>query len=275
MGIIKSPLWVPGRNQEGIAGELWRSCVGYWPFWERAGDKAYDLGGRGITGSLTNMTAADWIATEIGGALNFPDANDYVNLGDCQLWDDISTEGTIVIWTYPIALPEGGSYRYAIARRQAVDLWQILLNGDAGGAVQFIANGGTLATLQGSVPTVNEWRHYAVTWSPSAGRLYENGIIAASNAGGTIGTGTQQVWIGNGRVAANRPWDGAIAGAGIFNRPLSAQAVQYLSSNSFCMIRPPAWSWGFTASAAAAAFVPYPYPRGLRGGHSALTGGLI
>lgn len=67
------------------AHRLNHGLVLYMPFGEGAGSKTQDLSGNGNHGTLTNMVqgaTSGFTGGKFGGAMNFDGTNDYVNLGD-------------------------------------------------------------------------------------------------------------------------------------------------------------------------------------------------
>jgi len=273
--LIKPSAWCPGRNSH----PLWRGCIGYWPFWAGAGDRAFDISGNANHGTLKNMVpASDWLPTTRGMALDFDGVNDYVELGNIDILDGV-VNFTLSMWVNHTSLTTDddlfvigqhtGSAPFLLWRDEATpDHYAFVLSDDSDSTLQYSAY----------VPQQNIWTHVVLVFrGGSETRMYINGLEDAASPWNTsavdfVKTSVFNYRIGNDSTLA-KAFGGLIAEPAIWNRALSASEGREIYEDPFCMIRPD--DFGAFYDAVIPGFIPYPYPRGLRGGHGVMSGGLI
>lgn len=219
---------------------LWRGLIyAGFPVLGVTGDTLFDISPYKVNGALNNMPLSSaWVNSQYGSVLHFggTGSTDYVELPDQPMWDDISTRGSIVTLFKTDFIPVGSIFPYAVSRRDlSTFIWALLLEGNLGGVLQF-ATAGTLPSLSGNTPMVGVWQDAAVTWSPSAGILYQDGGVVDSNGGGTLGTGSIGLAIGN-RIGGGRDWGGEIATTLIFDRVLPHNEIILLRKELMPLIQ--------------------------------------
>jgi len=68
------------KAQKVKSGITNNGLVGHWSFEDATGTKATDFSGQGNTGTLTNMTDADWVNGKVGKALDLDGTDDYIDV---------------------------------------------------------------------------------------------------------------------------------------------------------------------------------------------------
>ncbi len=156
--------------------------------------------------------------------------NDFINIGD---FDIIGDEFTLMAWVNPDAF---GSDPRIIAKTTGTssdgNFWALLVN--AGGPfinVRVNTGGGVGVFPQHNGTTViptGAWQHFVGVYDGATMRVYLNGVQDGGTTAksGTIKTGAQDVWIGaTPNTASDRPWDGDIDDARIYQRALTAEEI--------------------------------------------------
>jgi hypothetical protein len=162
-----------------VAGNVLGDLVLHWPL---DGD-ASDLSGNGYNGTVGGT--ANYVAGQIGLALDFDGSSTYIDL------DDRIVEGTwsLAMWLRPRDIPYTSDY-YAVMHtdtwaagtphvhlRNTTSFWNIDINGGP--------NISSTTELQ-----ENEWYHCAYSILHEAGansaKLYINGIMESEGEGGTV-----------------------------------------------------------------------------------------
>ena len=230
------PLPRPPIAEKGVAGgpgakavkinrshPLARGLVGAWAFQDGGGSVLRDVSGHGNDGVLTNMDAATvWVADRYGGALDFDGSNDHVLISDSpslrltaltiSLWVKTSMasgvyRGVLEKFTgstagYAIHVPSGsaGVPRFSVQTPSDVDV-------DA-----------TTAINDG------EFHHVVASFDSSARRIYVDGVLEGSGAGGTIVTDSHDLFFA-GDGASTFHSDIVLSDVKIWSRALSANEV--------------------------------------------------
>jgi len=264
--IAKPSLWCPGRNPD--AWELWRGCVGLWPFWAGAGTAVYDfsLYHNLLSASIGSIS---WVTDLYGIVGDFNADRLYVAGSDVAGHSlDFTTDFTL--WCF--ARPDGGdTYKHILGKR-----------GAAGYQYQFRVDGtlaiNILTTTGGSVAgdttlTLGKWYSMAATLSStdSTKRLWLDGIEDGSDTNSSCSHVAEEFSVGN-QMQGLASYTGAIAIAGAWNRALSGHELMQLTADPFCMIRPPEFTpfWDAAAEAPSACAMPI-----LGGGISMFRGGIL
>ncbi|MCH7559572.1 MAG: discoidin domain-containing protein, partial [Planctomycetes bacterium] len=160
-----------------VAGNVSADLVLHWPL---DGD-ATDLSGNGYDGTVGGT--ANWVAGQIGLALDFDGSSTYIDL------DDRIVEGTftLALWLKPRDIPYSSGY-YAVMH---TDAWSAgsfhvhlrnstsLFNGD-------VNNGPGVTST--TVLQENEWYHCVITVTNvggNASQMYINGVLEDEGSGGS------------------------------------------------------------------------------------------
>tara|TARA_R110000868_G_scaffold2991_2_gene20187 strand:- start:23 stop:745 length:723 start_codon:yes stop_codon:yes gene_type:complete len=153
-----------------------------------AGLNLYDLSGRGIRGTLTNMdVATDWVRSPGSYALDFDGTNDHIPLGTISRLN--ASEYSAAVWIKAAATTAG----------QKSILAQIDVTGNSGRAIRrnanqieyTVANGGSFAQYKSGSTITTDWTHIALTVSGvSAPRIWINGVESTVSLTASSGTVT-------------------------------------------------------------------------------------
>jgi len=169
-----------------VAGNASADLVAHWPLDEGSGTTAIDLSGNGHDGTIGGT--ANWVAGQIGLALDFDGSTTYIDM------DDEVVRGTwsLSMWIRPRDIPYTSADQdfYAVMH---TDAWSTgamhlhlrqttsLLNADF--------NSGPDVTST-TVLQENEWYHAVVTVTDEGGgasQMYLNGVLEAEGSGGSGG----------------------------------------------------------------------------------------
>jgi hypothetical protein len=205
--------------------------VSHWAFDEGAGLIAYDSAGNndGV------VFGAKWASGQLGGALDFDGADDYLEVSDNA---SLSLTGTVTvgawIWLDPGWLPPGhGGAGVIVCKHRDVTGKGYSLRVQASRNLRALLNG--VAVVSQSQVPVGRWTYVALTFDSSAGSavLYINGgedssasiagTLTASGCGLRIGD--QSCYAGG---TGSEVFYGVIDDVRIYGRALSASEVLQL-----------------------------------------------
>jgi len=216
--------------------------VGYWAMDEGYGSKAYDQGGSGNNGTLTQMDpATDWVDGKLGKALSFDGTGQSVNLASSPVTTWQTDQGvTISIWVK--SWPN-------LQRNCALELWdsanperRLTVCSDAYSPYNRVnVTAGrefseSEVTIHSTATLDSNWHHIVFVVGNNTGKLYIDGQLNDSDASitsfgtmnlntGTIGTGNTS----NGDLDSNvYPFTGKLDEVRIYNRALSAGEITRL-----------------------------------------------
>ncbi|OGZ34302.1 MAG: hypothetical protein A2Y98_03540 [Candidatus Portnoybacteria bacterium RBG_19FT_COMBO_36_7] len=206
--------------------------IGYWKFDETTGTQAADSSISNKPGTLYNGPV--WTAGKINNALLFDGVNDYVDMGDQQIYDaDPGDKLTILGWI------KGGaqsSNKYFFWKEGGCIGWGFALQPD--GNIIFHFRTGTGCTDYTTYPiTTNDIRYDDNQWHLVAGVFDRpNNLMELFVDGESKGTATLNNAAGDGvgrlRIGTNwdnsKPFSGMIDDVRIYNWPLSAPQIQQL-----------------------------------------------
>ena len=202
---------------------------------ETSGSTAFDSSGNGNHGTLVNMADGDWVAGQIGNALDFDGGNDYVDCGNDDSLN-ITHEITMSAWINMSARP-------------ATNKWFNLHNKGDFGYAMYIQGADTALTTLGAyfdldtgvkdlwnltsidIDPANGWAHVAVTFDNTDVKFYVNGVLDhTENEPGTINdnAGLDLIFV-NGE---SEWFEGSVDDVRVYNRALSEAevgALYYLS----------------------------------------------
>jgi hypothetical protein len=183
------------------SSNLWQGVVGFWS--ASAGPSGYrllDRSGRGNHGTLTNMTATDWVVDDGRYALDFDGTN-----------DNIAIDSTLILPTGPFSIcwwekiTSVSSFAAVCALRTSSSGVFIVYRSTFASYTFLTWRNVTSATQTGfrasdaSNPNsvVNVWRHFAITGTASTSstvgdfRAYENGLqLSLTNSANFAGVNT-------------------------------------------------------------------------------------
>lgn len=215
---------------------LSKGLVGMWLFNEGTGKKAFDLSGHGNHGTLTSMAfpptaTSGWGVGKFGNAIGFDGTDDSVDGGN-GVSLNITDVITLNAWIYtdgigdtttPRILAKDGSY-YIYHQSPAWDLATVIIDG-VNKEVYYSSS-------------FNAWHLLSITYDGTTLKMYIDGVLVDDMAAsGAIGIDTtQHVIIGN-VDDFNKPFYGTIDSVSIYNRALTAQEVQQLYYDPFCMFK--------------------------------------
>jgi len=164
-----------------VASNASADLVAHWPLDEGSGTTAVDMTGNGHDGTIGGT--ANWVAGQIGLALDFDGSSTYIDM------DDRVVEGTwtLAMWIKPRDIPYSSGY-YAVMHTDAWNAGAVhlhlrnttsLLNADF--------NSGPSVTST-TVLQENEWYHAVVTVTGEGGnasQMYINGVLEDTGSGGS------------------------------------------------------------------------------------------
>lgn len=230
----KPPLGTPLNP----AHPLNRGLVLYMPFSEGAGSKTQDLSGRGNHGTL--IASPKWVGGKFGGSLSFNGVNTYVSITNSVSFN-FGTDGFAVSFWGNANIAPSRAY-FAVGKLQNSGPWDNFNFGiTANGFASFTwRTGGTSYSATGATDlTDGIWHHFLGVRNSSGIHLYVDGFFIASNTNANTQLNedhTEGLTIGRERTGTgDESWIGEISEVRIYNRALSAQEVQQLYTDPFCM----------------------------------------
>lgn len=174
-----------------VQGENGTNCtpspegiVAWWPFDEENGTTTADVVGA-HPGVLVNGPVH--VSGFVGPALQFDGSNDYVSVGDSDLWYFNRNNFTIELWMKSFE-PGGGSMGHPshvfIGNDEGSGFRRKWFFALGGGVLEFHINGGVSGTqfftLAPFSPTLNEWYHLAMRRMGNNWTIFVNGLPAVS-----------------------------------------------------------------------------------------------
>ncbi|MBA7641265.1 hypothetical protein ES703_48941 [subsurface metagenome] len=211
--------------------ELTQSMVSYWKFDEGGGTTAYDSAGDNDGTVYGNPV---WTTRQLGGALDFDGAGDYVDCGNDSSLNPTNTNnfsisawlnansaggiGTIVCKGDVPAYSSGGAYTIRC----------IPSNGILGFYVRDSNNTNNIGYAVTAV-SVNEWTHVVGTFSNRNMTIYKNGSFVTNGVLGTSTINTNNRPLGIGAEGdGGMAFKGEIDEVAIHNRALSSEEIEQL-----------------------------------------------
>ena len=238
------------------AHPLMRGLVGWWLFNERAGTKAYDLSGKGKTGTLTGMA---FPATDVSGwwgrGLNFDGGNDKV----VSMTNPISDYPfSFSVWVKSPSI-NGQYIAISYANNTSNVIYYALgMSGNVPTAKAYLTSRSSIGdenSFSGAINIApNKWTHLAAVLNSSTDRrIYVNGIPDNTSAvsipfvaGNNIAAGVVN------RNSAFGFWPSVIDDVRFYNRVLSALEIRQLFANPYGPFERTPVIWSNTLSVAAA-----------------------
>ena len=174
-----------------------------------------DLSGKRVLTTYGNARIVTNTKKYGNGAMYFDGSGDYFQVDDSDLFNFGSGDFTIEAWIRPTSLPTAGFYPCIIGQRNSVSvnhsftfsLWP-------GGlpTMEFNSSGsnssGSYAAASGTAVTPNVWTHVAATRKNGVLRIFQDGILTATNnnANFSIFNSTASIKIG---AFDSGPWSGS------------------------------------------------------------------
>lgn len=192
------------------------SLIGHWTFdaGDISGTTAYDRSGQGNNGTLTNGPTQ--ITGQVGGALTFDGADDFVDIVSyTQTWVafSISTWNVFTSTVYDTIV---GTNLFRFTQVSNVRL-------------ETVSNGGS--TSSPSLTPLNQWHHSVLTFDGSSVRLYENGALTMGPIVRTTSFNITGLRIGSdglSMIGSLDPLHGKADDVRIYNRALTPTEVTTL-----------------------------------------------
>ncbi|MHC4660030.1 MAG: LamG domain-containing protein, partial [Planctomycetota bacterium] len=196
--------------------------VGWWKFDDGSGTTAKDSSRNGHDGTLNGDP--QWVAGQLGGALDFDGAGDFVEVPHNPSLS-ITNEITIAAWTNMRGNASGEMAIVSKGGWSANDLPYELT--ETPGSIiywQFYDDGGRDNCAPPS-PPVDEWHHIAATYDGTIFKCYIDGQLAQEwGYVGKMPENTASVTIGR-RSRGGTSFNGMIDEVAIFNRALGAEEI--------------------------------------------------
>lgn len=217
------------------------------PFWEGAGNKAYDVSGYGNHGTLVGQP--DWVADGLGSALSLNGGGDYINAGNSTSLNFNDVDFSFGLWFRPRNIV---SVQVLMAKFENVyDNYDIRINSsqvqfylrDSNGQSPGVENIGSLTAnmLYYVIVTVDQTNEIA--------RSYLNGV-----PGGTADLSTIEDISPSGNLLIGTQTGSSVFFNGITNIPTITPAaytptqVKFSYDNPYWMYEIPEELYGYSAS---------------------------
>jgi hypothetical protein len=207
----------------GTAGSVSADLVGYWKFDEGSGNVAVDSSGYGNDGTINGTP--NWVAGQIGSALDFDGSTNYVEIPNNDSFS-ITDTITIAAWTYMRTSASGEMAIVSKGGWEANNL-PYELTETPGDVIfwQFYNDAGRDGCSPDS-PPVGEWHHIAGTYDGIATKCYIDGMLGEEwQYAGKMPINSLPVTIGR-RTTGGTWFNGMIDEVAIFNNALTEDEIQ-------------------------------------------------
>jgi len=154
------------------------NLVGFWPFDNGTGSKAYDWSGNTNNGTLTNMNTtgnatSGWTTDcKYGSCLMFDGVNDWVNITPSPTLN--LNQYTISIWVYIRAT----DIKHILELKNATER-KIRFFVASSTKVEWDVLPGEIGNRQATY-SLNTWAHYVLTFNGTTATMYTNGVLESS-----------------------------------------------------------------------------------------------
>ncbi len=208
---------------QSVHNALGANAVGWWGFETiEAGNQVIDGSGYNNHGIVNGATLVPGLE-QLGNALNFDGASDYVN---CGTNNNLNITGPVTVeaWIYLRTDAPVGNYRSIY--QKSLQIW---LRVDPGkiATCYFYQGAGYKSVRLTNTLALNTWYHVVVTYDNTAAKFYVNGVddTGTNNvSSGGINSSAASVLISvNSTVNA---WDGLIDEVRVYSQALSATEIQ-------------------------------------------------
>lgn len=210
------------------------------PFYEGSGPNIYDVSGKDLVGTLTNMDpATDWVGGPHGTALDFDGGNDIITV-DGPVANEPPYSVVVLAQATKTADEQDLIGNGAASNRSGFLILQSGLD------VVFYAKSQNLSLQKNALTATgaitNEQQLFVGTWDGTGGanqvKMYVDGILAAQ--GTATGAGViagNNLTIGGNSFGAGVPWEGTISLTLVYTRVLDANEIAELYYDPFAMMR--------------------------------------
>lgn len=242
---------------------LAKGLVGCWLFNEGSGDKVADLSGNGSTGTFTGSAPPTWVSGRRGSATNHTGSDGYIDCGNRGVLSS-RTAFTIIAHNRLTSLNNADALCGSIddTTHQIGMLTSEPGIGDNNDIRVSVKDGlNTYGYTTADLNVVGVWNDWAVVFNGSGSgnadrlKFYHNAVLQSLTFVGTIPASTAVITspfsIGAWGAGVN-DWTGDISHVFIYNRALSAQEIQQLYFDPFCMFQREAIELWSAASGGAA-----------------------
>lgn len=219
-----------GTDHQSSASQphsIYANLRAWWKLDDNTGTIADDFTGRSQDGMITG---AAWAAGINASALSFDGADDGILVGSSAAMTGTG-DLTLAAW---VKIDPGSPLSTVIQQREAGATGyqgQYVLNVNADGTVNFfIYNNSTYQFDLTTSATVNDgrWHYLAAVREGTAGRIFIDGVQAASAVGAVQALALHPVAIGYDHRDNNKRFDGLIDEVRIYERALSAAEIDSL-----------------------------------------------
>jgi hypothetical protein len=213
--------------------DWWLQPVSHWKFDEGSGTIAYDSAGNNH-GTLYGDP--NWVAGKIGSyAIDFDGVNDYVDLGDKDVWD-FTGSYTVLAWIYVEDWFHTDWQEAIMCNTDSAGGWRFVINtdysGQTPGKLVFKIVDGSLSITANQVIYLNNWYHVVAAYDHSVEqmKLYVNAtVVSTTNANFVPKVSSKKLAIAK---EVSRPtgyyFNGTIDDARIYDRALTAEEIWQL-----------------------------------------------
>ena len=207
---IKPPLGTPLNPHLSIN----RGLFGFWPMNEGGGNIVRDVSGRGNTGTIVgaswgaNCLSFDQDADRVIAPVQLdPDAGTVVVRWQPN-WSDADVDG---LYLYLWDMYGGANRRFAFLRNST--------------RFELITNSSSRGYVSVSI-TAGQWYTFALVWGRND--LYVNGVYVDTFNDGGLGSGADDIYIGDRYASTPRGLDGQVDFFRIYNRILTPSEIASL-----------------------------------------------
>lgn len=207
-----------------------KTCVGAWLFDEGKGDTAKDSSGNGNNGKLMNNPK--WDQGKIGSALNFVNANDYVEITDTPKLNPEKTL-TLVAWVKPNSFP---GYSPIIDKEwfEVKPQFSLGYPSDKLMGLWFDTQARVEDSIRATTVLVaGTWYFVSAVFDNGKVKIFVNGNAEGSKTSGTVTAlrvnDTANLCIGSEKTSRNL--DGTIDEVAIFNVALADEDIKSIMSD--------------------------------------------
>ena len=214
--LVSSLIWAGTANAE---------LVGWWKLDESSGNIAYDSSGKGNNGRIQGNP--QWVAGQIGGALQFDGSGDYVDCGNAASLDIYGSDAQVTIALWVNSPNVGQVHGSLVTKGEWNDSYSLLIKGEP--RKLWAADSDT--TLSANPLTNNQWYHVAVTTDGTTGevKFYINGQLSGVRKKNTSGIGQTSIPVNIAREqygAGRWYFNGMIDDVRIYNQILTQDRIQ-------------------------------------------------
>ena len=211
--------------------------VGWWKLDDASGTTAIDSSGNGRDGTL--LGDPEWVAGQLGGALQFDGTGDAVDLGNGEVFN-FAGSFSISVWANIETWNAGNWQNVMVGKHgEGGQSWQLRKHGGNDNLTFTIRGTSGADDPQGTIePTHGEWHHVVAIYDADAGKrtvYIDNVLDVQIDDTGVHSTDSASVFIGarsNGGSADDGPtgfFQGMIDDVYIFSRALTEEEIPMLS----------------------------------------------